>query len=193
MKWGPCCVCVRARMLAWALRVCLLGAECWADWGSEGVLIDFGHTSLLLKIPWLLLFCSRLPLSVSLPLMKLQMNWITYRLLSFSQLHLLSLPISLCSFFPLPVFVFLRRSPCWFLHCSPSSSLSRSSSSSLALYHFRHTLSLCALLAYSLLLSIFLSISTSLTPSFLSLPPFISSIHIRGRECAAEMLPTSSS
>lgn len=59
------------------LILCLLGAE----WGNEGVLIDFGHTSLLLKIPWLLLFCSLYP-SLSLASSnETPVNWSTYWLL----------------------------------------------------------------------------------------------------------------
>lgn len=75
------CVCVHS---SWVLILCLLGAECWAEWGSEGVLIDLATHLFYWKS--LDCFCSapRLPLSVSLPLMKLQMNWSTYWLLSFS-------------------------------------------------------------------------------------------------------------
>lgn len=202
-------VCVRACVLV----LCLLGAECWAEWGSEGVLIDFGHTSLLLKIPWLLLFCSPSP-SFCLASSNETPNELEHVLTALflpSARSLASVvPRPFCLAFALPVFV-SSLVLSWFLYCSPSSSPSLSLSLFLrlsffiscfhALYHFCHTFSPCALLAYFVCLSVDLF---SWLPHFL-LSPFYSShsgftsffsssllILIWGRECAMEMLPTGS-
>lgn len=86
MEWGP--LCVRACVCACTLPGCWYCVYWVLSAGqSEGVkehlLILATH---LFYWKSLDCFCSapRLPLSVSLPLMKLQMNWSTYWLLSFS-------------------------------------------------------------------------------------------------------------
>lgn len=83
------CVCVPLRCSAWALIVCLLSAG-QSEGKMEYLLILATH---LFSWKSLDCFCSApcLPLSVSLPLMKLQMNWSTYWLLSRSSFHFCSL------------------------------------------------------------------------------------------------------
>lgn len=111
------CVCVPLRCSAWALIVCLLGAECWAEWGRDWVLIDFGHTSLLLKIPWLLLFCSLSP-SFCLASSNETPNELEHVLTA------LPLFVSLLLSHRPPSSLSHSGSPCWFLYCSPSTPLS---------------------------------------------------------------------
>lgn len=169
------CVCMPLRCSAWALIVCLLGAECWAEWGRDGVLIDFGHTSLLLKIPWLLLFCSLSP-SFCLPSSNETPNELEHVLTA------LPLFVSLLLSHRPPSSLSHSGSPCWFLYCPPSTSLVSSMClccsafilSSHSLYHFCHIFLLCSSLLFSVSLFILPSISSPFPSAF---PSFI---HIHG-------------
>lgn len=142
------CVCVPLRCSAWALIVCLLGAECWAEWGRDGVLIDFGHTSLLLKIPWLLLFCSLSP-SFCLASSNETPNELEHVLtalplfvsLLLSHRPPSSLRLSLLISLLLPFYPSLVSSMC--LCCSAYILSSHS------LYHFCHIFLLCSSLLFS--------------------------------------------
>lgn len=167
------------------LRACVCdgaSAECWAEWGSEGVLIDFGHTSLLLKIPWLLLFCSPSP-SFCLASSNETPNELEHVLTALSLFCSLTGPLSLSTAlslaFPLHIFVSLPLAlpadfsiaplpplPLFFSLC-----LSFFISWSRTLYHLCHTFSLCALLAYF----IGLSVDQFPCPSHLLLSPLSSS------------------
>lgn len=101
-------------------------------------------------------FCSapRLPLSVSLPLMKLQMNWSTYWLLSFSPLTgLLSLSTTLSSF--LSACLCLSFSLSLLISLLLPSLLSLPRSLSLAVF-----MSLCLHLMLPLLFITFVTLST---------------------------------
>lgn len=79
---------------------------CWVR--SEGVVIDFGHTSLLLKIPWLLLFCCLSP-SFCLACSNETPNELEH-VLTVLSLPLSLLALSLSSFFSRLVIVSLPRS-----------------------------------------------------------------------------------
>lgn len=168
MEWSPGSVCVRV------LRPDGVSAECRAEWGSEGVLIDFGHTSLLLKIPWLLLFCSPSP-SFCLAYSNETPNELEHVLtalflpLSRSLVHLCRLSTTLSSFSLCVASPLLLSLSSLISLSLPLPSLPPSLSRSL--YLFRHLMLPCSLS----LLSHFLSVDLFSRPSHLLLSPLSSS------------------
>lgn len=192
MEWGPLSVCVRTLPGCWYC-VCWVLSAGQSEGVKEYLLILATH---LFYWKSLDCFCSapRLPLSVSLPLMKLQMNWSTYWLLSFSPPLTHRPPQCLYH----TSWLSLCMSLSLLLSLSSLISLFLSSSHASILFITFVTLSPSVLILPILSVSLLTNFPVHLTffyhlftLSLIFVSPSLL-IQIRGRECAMEMLPTSS-